>query len=99
MTVTHERTLLSVGEWPLYNRYKFVTVSLPKRFRNDRFTSETAARRFQKRNYHLDSEVAKKIRWDFQKALDIIAFQGGDNGRGYRNMCKTPRGSDLKEGD
>jgi hypothetical protein len=25
-----------------YNRYKFVTASLPKRFRNGRFTSETA---------------------------------------------------------
>jgi hypothetical protein len=25
-----------------YSRYKFVTVSLPKRFRNGRFTSETA---------------------------------------------------------
>jgi hypothetical protein len=25
-----------------YSRYKFVTVSIPKRFRNDRFTSETA---------------------------------------------------------
>jgi hypothetical protein len=31
-----------------YNRYKVVTVSLPKRFRNGRFTSETAVRRFQK---------------------------------------------------
>jgi hypothetical protein len=30
------------------NRYKFVTVSLPKRFRNGRFTSETAVLRFQK---------------------------------------------------
>jgi hypothetical protein len=30
-----------------YNRYKFVTVSLPKRFRDGRFTSETAAWRFQ----------------------------------------------------
>jgi hypothetical protein len=31
-----------------YSRYKIVTVSLPKRFRNGRFTSETAVRRFQK---------------------------------------------------
>ena len=23
----------------------------------------------------------------------IIVFQGGDDGRGYRNMCKIPRGS------
>jgi hypothetical protein len=40
-----------------YNRYKFVTVSLPKWFRNGRFTSETAVRRVQKLNRHLDSEV------------------------------------------
>jgi hypothetical protein len=32
--VASERTLVSVGEWPLhiYNLYKFLTVSLPKRF-------------------------------------------------------------------
>jgi hypothetical protein len=46
-----------------HNRYKFVTVPIPKRLRNGRFTSETAARRFQKRNHHLDQEVLKKIRW------------------------------------
>jgi hypothetical protein len=40
-----------------YNRYKFVTVSLPKRLIGDRFSSETAVRRFQKRNHHLDPEV------------------------------------------
>jgi hypothetical protein len=40
--------------------YKFVTVPLPKRLRNGRFTSETAVRRFQKRNRHLDPEVVKK---------------------------------------
>jgi hypothetical protein len=48
-----------------YGRYKFVTVSLLKRFRNGRFTSETAVRRFQKLNRHLDPEVLKKIRWNF----------------------------------
>jgi hypothetical protein len=31
-----------------YSRYKFVTVALPKRLCNGRFTSETAVRRFQK---------------------------------------------------
>ena len=40
-----------------YNRYNFLTVSLPKQLRNGRFTSETAVRRFQKRNRHLDPEV------------------------------------------
>jgi hypothetical protein len=50
ITATPERALVSVGEWPLhaYNRYKFVTASLPKRLRNGRFTSETAVRRFRK---------------------------------------------------
>jgi hypothetical protein len=48
-----------------YSLYKFLAVSLPKRFRNGRFTSETAVRRFQKRNRHLDPEALKKIRWGF----------------------------------
>ena len=68
MTVTPERTLASVGEWPLhiaYSRYKFLAASLPKRFRNGRFTSETAVRWFQKLNRHLDPEALLKIRWDF----------------------------------
>jgi hypothetical protein len=44
ITVTPERELLSVGEWPLHVAVinKFVAVSIPKRFRNGRFTSETA---------------------------------------------------------
>jgi hypothetical protein len=48
-----------------HNRYKFVTASLPKRLRNGRFTSETAVRRFQKRNGYLDPEVVKTVRWNF----------------------------------
>jgi hypothetical protein len=32
-------------------------------------------------------------------AIGIIVFQGGDDGHGYRNTCKIPRGSDLKQGD
>ena len=28
----------------------------------------------------------------------VIVFQGGDGGRGYRNMFKMPRGSNLKDG-
>jgi hypothetical protein len=27
-----------------------------------------------------------------EKALDIIVFQGGDDGRGYRNMCRIAGG-------
>jgi hypothetical protein len=67
MAVTPEWTLFSVGEWPLHLTVinLFVTVSLLKRFRNGRFTSETAMRRFQKRNDHLDPETLKKIRWNF----------------------------------
>jgi hypothetical protein len=52
-----------------HNRYKFITVSLPKSLSNGRFTSatknKTAVRRFQKRNRHLDPKVVKNIRWDF----------------------------------
>jgi hypothetical protein len=35
-----------------YNRYKFVTVSFPKRARNGRFASETAVH-----NRHLNPDV------------------------------------------
>jgi hypothetical protein len=44
-----------------YSRYKFVTVLLPKRFRNGRFDSETAT---------WIQKFFKKIRWGFEKALD-----------------------------
>jgi hypothetical protein len=44
------------------SRYKLVTVSLPKQFRNGRFNPENALRRFQKRNRHLDPEALYKIR-------------------------------------
>jgi hypothetical protein len=42
-----------------HSRYELVTVSLPKRFRNGRFNSETAVRRFQNLNRHLDPEVRR----------------------------------------
>jgi hypothetical protein len=50
-----------------YKHYKFSTVSLLKRLpvHNGRFASETAVRRFQKQNGHLDLEVVWKIRWNF----------------------------------
>jgi hypothetical protein len=51
LTNGHGRYITGNGRWGmavLYGRYKFVTVSLPKRLRNGRFTSETAVRRFQK---------------------------------------------------
>jgi hypothetical protein len=42
-TTVSEWTLVSVGEWPLNIAVIiFLAVSLPKRFRNGRLTSETA---------------------------------------------------------
>jgi hypothetical protein len=39
------------------NRYKFVTTAFLERLRNGRFAPETAVRRFQNKNGHLDPEV------------------------------------------
>ena len=53
-------------------------------------------RRFQKGNSHLVPEVVKKIRQGFYERpteLHITVFQGGGDGRGYRNMYKMPGGS------
>ena len=69
--------LLGNGRYAVtYGRYKPVTVSLPRRPRNGRVTSETAVRRFQKRSRHLDPEVVLKLK----------------NPRGYRNFYKIPQG-------
>jgi hypothetical protein len=46
-----------------YSRYKFIIVSIPKRFRNGRFTSETAAR--SETATCLDPEALKIIRRGF----------------------------------
>jgi hypothetical protein len=50
-----------------YSRYEFLTVSLPKRFRNGRVTYETAGRRFRSETEKRpqDPEALKKFRWDF----------------------------------
>ena len=53
ITAAPERALVLVSciRWGMAvtcGRYKFATGSLPKRFRNGRFTSKTAVRRFQK---------------------------------------------------
>jgi hypothetical protein len=40
--------------------------------------------------------VVLKFRWNFQEALDIIVYQGGDDGLGYRNMCKNSWGVETK---
>jgi hypothetical protein len=58
ITVTPERALASVGGMPVKCiAVKFLAVSIPKPPCNGRLTSETTARRFQKRNRHLDPEV------------------------------------------
>jgi hypothetical protein len=48
-----------------YMAVKFLAVSLPKPPCNGRFTSETAVRRFQKLNRHLDPEAVLKTHWNF----------------------------------
>jgi hypothetical protein len=60
------------------SRYKFITVSLPRRLRNGRFASETA--------------TWIPFRLNFEKALDIMGFQGGGDGRGYKKYMNYPRG-------
>jgi hypothetical protein len=71
-----------------YSRYKFITASLPKRSRNGRFTSETAVWRFQKWNRHLDPEVVKNPLELLESSIVYTkVFQGGGDGRGYRNIC------------
>jgi hypothetical protein len=47
--------VVTLGRWGMavtYSSYKLVTVSLPRRLSNDRFT-----RQFQKLNDHLDPEA------------------------------------------
>jgi hypothetical protein len=61
IAVIPEWALLSEGEWPLHkNRYKFVTVSLLKRFRNGRFNSETAT--WIQKRFKLPAGTSRKLR-------------------------------------
>jgi hypothetical protein len=60
---TRMGTCVRWGMAAAYGHYKFMTVSLLKRPRNGRFTSETAVRRPQNQIGHL--EVVIKVRWDF----------------------------------
>jgi hypothetical protein len=61
-----------------YSRYKFVTVSIPKRLHNGRFTSETAAWTWIQKCFK--KPVGTSI--IESSTVGIIAFQGGDDGRG-----------------
>jgi hypothetical protein len=45
------------------------------------------------------SETATWIQKWFKKSVSIIVFQGGDDGRGYRNMYKIPQEPPLNERD
>ena len=69
-----------------YNRYKFLTVSLPKRLRNGRFTSETAALKpppGSRSGLKHPLELLESSIGPY-----IIVFQCGDDGRGFRNIFK-----------
>jgi hypothetical protein len=66
ITVIPERALVSVGEWPLdVTVINFLSFHFRNGFVTAGFASETAVRRFQKRNRHLDPEVLFKIRLGF----------------------------------
>jgi hypothetical protein len=80
-----------------HDRYKIITVSLLKRFRNDRFVSEPFGG-FRSETATWIQEWQKNPTGTSKKALDIIVFQGGGDGRNYRNVYKTPRVSNLKQG-
>jgi hypothetical protein len=54
-----------------HSRYNSITASLPKRCRDGHFTSETA------------TWIQK---WLKKNPLGLLVFQGGDDGRGYKNV-------------
>jgi hypothetical protein len=62
-----------------YSRYKFVTVSITKRLRNGGFTSETATP-------PPGSRSTLPVKYSTQYPLELLVFQGGGDGRGYRNI-------------
>jgi hypothetical protein len=76
-----------------YSRYyRFLTASLPKRFRNGRFNFETAVGGFRSETATWIQKWLKKSAGSSRKLQipGIIVFKGGDDGRGYRNMFKVP---------
>jgi hypothetical protein len=78
------------------SRYKFVTVALPipKRLHKGRSASvnRRAAVSEAKRPPASGSTLKYPLGLLESSIVDIniIVFQGGDDGRGYRNMYKTP---------
>jgi hypothetical protein len=57
------------------NRYKFVAVSFPKRFRDGSFTSETAT--------WIQKWFKEPLGLLESSTVDVTVFQGGDDGRGH----------------
>ena len=82
------------GTFPLvkYNRYKFVTVILLKQPRNGRFRIETA--NWIQKWFKMPVGSSRKL-----YRHNSFSNQNGDDGRGYRNVYKRHRGSDLNQGD
>jgi hypothetical protein len=84
-----------------YSRYKFITVSLLIRL-----LYVTAVSYLKPPCDGFRSETATWIQEWPKKSLGLLegsrymnnSFQGGDDGRVYRNMCKIPQGSHLKQG-
>jgi hypothetical protein len=73
---------------------KFVTVSLPKRLRI--ITAVSLLKPPPGSRSGLKEPVGTSR--NLYISLYIIVLQGRDDGRGYRNVCKIPRGSDLNQG-
>jgi hypothetical protein len=79
-------------------QYKFVTVSLPKRLRK-------AVSLLKPQHGGFRSEAATWIQNYFKNPLELLESSryknilGGDDGRGYRNMCKMPRAFNSNQGD
>jgi hypothetical protein len=74
----------SVTTLPTNNRYKFVTVSLPKWFHNGRFTSKTAVP---------GSRSGLKYLLGLLETSIYNGYQGRDDGRGYlQNNWGSPAG-------
>ena len=81
-----------------HSRYKFITVSILERSHNDRFTSAVSEAKpppGSRSGIKYPLGLLGSSRYNIQAGS---YFQGGDDGGGYRNVCKIPRGSNLKEG-
>jgi hypothetical protein len=95
ITVTPERTLVSVGEWPLH----IAVINLyPFHFGNGFVTAVSLLKPPPGSRSGLKYPL-KLLESSIVYAISTIVFQGGDDGCGYRNMYKILRGSNSNEGD